>query len=261
MPETKVLAPGFFCWCELGARDSAGAKRFYAGLFGWETHETPAGDAGTYGMIQLHGRAVGGLYQLTPDMAGVPPSWLPYVKVRSADASSRKAAELGGQIVMGPIDVMTAGRMSVLQDPTGGTFAIWEAREHGGAEAMGEVNSPCWFELVSTDKPEAGAFYAALFDWKLESFLGAMDYTMFKVGEQSVGGLMQRPMEMGDMPSHWMIYFSVADCDASVARVKQLGGSLCAGPMDIPSVGRFAVVADPDGAAFAVIRLSPPGDV
>ncbi len=261
MPETKVAAPGFFCWCELGARNAAGAKKFYGQVFGWQTHDTPAGDAGTYGMIQLDGRAVGGLYEMTKDMVAFPPHWLAYVRVTSADSTSRKVAELGGKVVMGPMDVMTAGRMSVCQDPTGGTFAIWEPREHQGASAMGEVNSPCWFELVSTDKPEAGAFYAALFDWKLETWMGPTDYMVFKNGEQSVGGLMQRTPEMGDAPSQWTVYFSVADCDASVARVKELGGSLCAGPMDIPQVGRFAIVADPEGATFAVIRLTPPGDV
>lgn len=262
MAEPKVQAPSTFCWTEAGVADVGRAKEFYGRLFGWTVDEQPAGE-GTYGMIRLHGRDVGGLYQLSSEMTaqGVPAHWLAYVRVDDVDAVSAKVAGLGGRVVMGPFDVMTAGRMAVLQDPTGGTFALWQPREHTGSAVMGEPGSPCWFELVTTDKQEAGAFYAALFGWQLESFLGAMDYTLFKVGEMSVGGMMQRTEEMGDVPSHWLIYFAVADCDASVSAAREAGGTVVAGPMEIPSVGRFALVAAPDGAMFAVIRLSPPGDL
>jgi predicted enzyme related to lactoylglutathione lyase len=261
MPETRVLAPGTFCWCEVGTADAAAAKKFYGELFGWTTTDVPAGDAGTYTMIRLDGRDVGGLYELSKEMReqGVPPHWLAYVKVASADATAAKAGELGGRVVMGPFDVMTAGRMAVVQDPTGGTFALWQPKEHAGAGAMGEVGSPCWHELISTDKAEAGAFYAALLSWQMESFLGAMDYTIFKQEEKSVAGLMQRTEEMGEVPSHWMIYFAVEDCDASAEKAARLGGEVCVPPTDIPQVGRFAVLADPGGAMFAVIRLTNPG--
>ena len=263
MAEPKVQAPSIFCWCEVGVANVETAKEFYGHLFGWAVEDQPAGDAGTYGMIRLDGRDVGGLYRLSAEMTaqGVPPHWLSYVRTVDVDAAVARVPELGGRVVMGPFDVMTAGRMAVVQDPTGGTFAMWQPREHPGSGAMGEPGSPCWFELVTTDKNEAGAFYAALFGWQLESFLGAMDYTLFKSGEMSVGGMMQRTEEMGEVPSHWLIYFAVADCDAAVARAQEIGGTPVAGPMEIPGVGRFALLADPDGAMFAVIRLSPPGDI
>jgi hypothetical protein len=218
----------------------------------------PTGDAGTYTMLQIDGRDVGGLYELSKDMVaqGVPPHWLAYVKVAKVDDAAKKAAELGGRVVMGPFDVMTAGRMAVVQDPTGGTFAMWEPREHLGATAMGEIGTPCWYELTSTDKAEAGAFYAALFSWTLETFLGAMDYTIFKNGEMSVGGLMGCPEGTDAVPSHWTIYFSVEDCDATVAKAERLGGKVVAPAMDVPTVGRMAFLADPGGAIFAVIRLT-----
>lgn len=259
MPETRVQAPGTFCWCEVGVADVGVAKEFYGRLFGWTTKDMPAGDAGTYSMIQIDGRDVGGLYELSKEMLaqGVPPHWLAYVRVEDVDAVAEKVGGLGGRVVMGPFDVMTAGRMAVVQDPTGGAFALWQPREHPGASAMGEVGAPCWFELISTDKAEAGAFYAALFGWQLESFLGSMDYTIFKQGEKSVGGLMQRTEEMGDVPSHWMIYFSVDDCDETLAKAESLGGKSCTPPIEIPDVGRFAVVADPGGAMFAVIKTMP----
>ncbi|MFN8176710.1 MAG: VOC family protein [bacterium] len=258
MTDTKVLAPGTFCWCEVGTANARVATKFYGDLFGWTAREMPAGDAGAYTMLEIDGRNLGGLYELSRDMLdrGVPPHWLAYVKVAKVDDAAQKATELGGRVVMGPFDVMTAGRMAVVQDPTGGTFAMWEPHEHAGAAAMGEIGTPCWYELTSTDKAEAGAFYAALFSWTLETFLGAMDYTIFKNGELSVGGLMQCPEGADAVPSHWTIYFSVEDCDATVAKAERLGGKVVAPAMDVPTVGRMAFLADPGGAIFAVIRLT-----
>lgn len=263
MAEPNVQVSSTFCWNEVGVADAARAKDFYGRLFGWTVEDQPAGEQGVYGMIRLEGRDVGGLYQLSAQMLGqgVPPHWLAYIRVADADAAAGKVPGLGGKVVMGPFDVMTSGRMAVIQDPTGGTFALWQPREHPGAAVMGEPGSPCWYELITTDKHEAGAFYAGLFGWQLESFLGAMDYTLFKNGEQSVGGMMQRTEDMGEVPSHWLIYFAVDDCDGSVRQAVEIGGCAVAGPMEIPGVGRFALLADPDGAMFAVITLAPPGDV
>ena len=263
MPETRVQAPGQFCWCEVGTTDAGAARSFYAGLFGWTMNEVPAGDMGTYTMIQLDGRDVGGMYELSKEMLaqGVPAHWLAYVKVMSADAAAARVTELGGHVVNGPFDVMQAGRMAVAKDPTGGVFAIWEPRQHAGAGAMGEVGAPCWFELISTDKAEAGAFYAALFSWQMESFLGPMDYTIFKQGDMSVAGLMQCTEEMGQVPTHWLTYFAVDDCDASAGKAAQLGGKIMAPPWDIPDVGRIAVLADPSGAMFAIIKTTFPAGI
>jgi predicted enzyme related to lactoylglutathione lyase len=149
--------------------------------------------------------------------------------------------------------------MSVITDPTGATFAIWEPKAHQGSTAMGVPNTACWFECLSTDAKEAGAFYAKLFEWELESFPGAEDYTLFKQGEASTGGLMQRTEEMGEVPSHWMIYFAVSDCDASAKKAEELGGKLVHPPSDIPSVGRFAIGCDPTGAMFSIIKLEQQG--
>jgi predicted enzyme related to lactoylglutathione lyase len=262
MPDTKVLAPGSFCWCDVSATDVAGCKSFYGDLFGWETQETGEGDF-RYVMLRRGSLEVGGMYELRPDQReqGVPSHWLAYVLVENVDESAERAQALGGNLVMGPMDVMDVGRTALIQDPTGGVIALWQAKPHGGGGLADGPGTPCWHELTSTDAMEATAFYAALFGWKLQSFLETMDYTLFKNGEQSVGGAMQRTEEMGDAPSHWMTYFAVADCDASVKRVKELGGRLVSGPNDIPQVGRSAMVADPDGAMFTLIRLTPAGDV
>lgn len=262
MPETTVQAPGTFCWCEVAVTNAERARKFYRDLFGWSVRETSMGDAFAYGMIQSDGREIGGMYEIPREMRaqGVPPHWMSYVAVKSVDETAAKIPGMGGRILNGPMDVMSAGRMAVLQDPTGAVFSIWEAREHPGAAVTGENGRPCWFELVTSDTNRAGAFYEALFGWKREPFLGG-GYTIFRNGETSVGGMMQRTPEMGDAPSSWTIYFSVEDCDGFVRKAQEVGGRLVAGPMDVPSVGRFAVLADPDGAMFAVIRPEPAGDV
>jgi predicted enzyme related to lactoylglutathione lyase len=256
MAETRVKAPGTFCWAEVATSDTSRAKEFYRALFGWTADDHPS-DHGTYTILKHGGRDVVGLYELMPEQKsqGVPPHWMPYVLVKDCDATSGRVEELGGRLIVGPTDVMDMGRMSVLADPTGGCVSLWQAR--GAADAaMGVPGTPCWFELVSTDRAEATAFYAALLGWQLETW-GA-DYTLFKNGEQSVAGAMQRTEEMGEIPSHWMTYLAVEDADAAAERAKELGGSILHPPSDIPKVGRFSVLADPLGAAFSVIRFEAP---
>jgi predicted enzyme related to lactoylglutathione lyase len=259
MAETRVQAPGTFCWCDLSTPDIKAAKSFYAKLFGWTLEDVPAAEAGTYTMIRLGDAEVGGMSQMSDDMKaqGVPPNWLAYVMVESADKMTAKAKKEGGSVVMGPFDVMDVGRMSVIQDPTGATFALWEAKSHHGATTMGVPGTACWFECISTDKAESGAFYAALFGWELESFPGSADYTLFKQGDTTTGGLMQRTKAMGDAPSHWMINFAVKDCDASARKARELGARIVHPPTDVPDVGRFAILCDPTGAMFSILTLDP----
>ncbi len=257
MPETKVQAPGSFCWSEVCTTDPEAARKFYGELFGWTAEEVPS-DGGAYTMLRLDGQDVGGMYQLAKEQVeqGVPPHWMAYVLVEDLDATTAKISELGGKVVMGPMDVMDVGRMTLLQDPTGAVLSLWQAKSHKGGAAIGVPNSPCWFELISTDMVEATAFYAGLFGWELETWHGEGEYILFKNGETSIGGAMQRTPEMGEVPSHWITYFSVTDCDAAADKAAELGGRIINPPMDIPNVGRFALMADPVGAMFAVIKLA-----
>lgn len=261
MPETQalLLAPGMFCWVELASGDPQSAKKFYGELFGWNFDDTDAGHGFTYTMIDAAGAGFGGMYPLM-DMQreqGVPPHWLNYVMVEDCDESTERAQSLGGKLVMGPHDVMDKGRMSLLQDPTGAVFAIWETKEEGEAPTpMGPPNTPCWFELVTPDRDEACAFYAALLGWELEDFEGGnMEYKLFKIGETSVAGAMAPTPEMGEIPAHWMMYVHAPDVDAVVAKAQANGGQCVAGPMDIPQVGRMAVISDPSGAIFSAISF------
>jgi predicted enzyme related to lactoylglutathione lyase len=254
MPEITRHEPGSHCWSELATSDTAAAKRFYTGLFGWEAEDTPAGPDMVYTMLRLRGREAGALYQQDKAEAGqgVPPHWNVYVAVESADATAARAKELGGTLMMEPFDVMEHGRMAIVQDPTGAVICAWQARAHIGARVEQEDGAPCWIELYTKDTRKAGEFYPKLFGWSAKESPG---YTEFHAGSKPVGGMMAIQAEWGEMPPHWMIYVQVADPDATARKAQSLGGTVHKEPTDIPEVGRFAVLADAQGATFSVIRL------
>ena len=127
------------------------------------------------------------------------------------------------------------------------------------------VNEPGalnWNELQSRDVDAAKAFCGAVFGWVPDDQdFGGMTYTLFNVGGTGVAGAMPTPSQVPDeVPAFWLSYFTVEDCDASVARVQELGGRAFGPPHTLEGVGRFAVVADPHGATFGVIAGEPPAE-
>lgn len=261
MPEITKAQPGSFCWFELGTTDAAAARSFYGGLFDWTTSDRQMGPDMVYSMLQLGGKDVGGMYNLPPDMRarGVPSHWLVYVATDSADDTSAKAKAAGGNVVNGPFDVADHGRMSVIKDPQGAVFGVWQAKKHGGVRLYGEDNAPCWAELATTDDESARSFYTKAIGWKPDvKSAGPMPYTEWIAGDGTVVGGMLRMTghQWKGVPPHWMTYFSVADCDASAARAAKGGATVKVPPNDIPQVGRFSVIEDPTGAVFSIIKLA-----
>ena len=260
MTVTQAHAPGTFCWAELLTTDAQAAKRFYTGLFGWGYQEVPIGENAYYTMFEVGGKWISALHQMGPEQAaqGIPPNWLSYISAESADRMVARARELGATVLTEPFDVFDSGRMGVVQDPTGAVVGIWEARNHLGAGIVGEPNSLCWNELYTTDVDRAAGFYSGLLGWEPQKQpMGDFVYTYFKHGERMSGGMMQLTPEWGPVPAHWMVYYAVDDCDAKTALAESLGGKICMPPSDVPEVGRFAMIEDPQGAAFAIIKLLP----
>lgn len=249
---------GHFCWLDLGTTDRVGAVGFYAKLFGWGSVDAPM-EKDVYTMFKLKDHDAGAVYQLSPEMLsqGIPPHWLLYVSVDDVDAAAARVAPNGGQMLMGPFDVMTHGRMAVARDPQGATFAMWQAKSHSGIGIMDEAGAFCWPELNTTDAAGAIAFYSGVLGWghKTDAQGLTAGYNEWKVGDRPIGGMMQIRPEWGPVPSHWMPYFQVEDCDATVASAASLGAKTIMPPTDIPNVGRFSVLQDPQGAHFSIIRL------
>jgi predicted enzyme related to lactoylglutathione lyase len=258
MPPMDQYAPGTFCWADLGTSDAAAAKRFYTALFGWTAEDRPSGPDTFYTMLLRDGRSVTALYSQEAAHQSGPPHWLSYISVGSATDASRRARALGGRVVDEPFDVLDVGRMAVVQDPTGAVVALWEPRRHAGAGIIGETNAMCWNELATTRTDLAEAFYAGLFGWAADTHAaGARAYTTFTGGGVPRAGMRAIDPARGPVPPHWLVYFAVSDCDGQVALVQSLGGRVRVPPGDIPGIGRFAIVSDPQGATFAVIALRP----
>jgi uncharacterized protein len=258
MVEKTKYDPGTFCWVELAAKDGAAAKRFYTSLFGWEVDDLPVPDGSVYTMLKKNGKQVGAMYQMGPHQGGVPPHWNSYVSVASSDASAVKAKELGGKVILEPFDVLDAGRMAIVSDPTGAVFSLWEARRHIGAQLVNEPGAFCWNELYTTDPKKAADFYSALFGWTKDArHMDFGEYVIFEHGGRQMGGMMQLPKEWA-APPHWHVYFAVDDCDRAVATATGLGAKVMVPPTDIENVGRFAMLTDPEGAGFAMIKLNAP---
>jgi uncharacterized protein len=250
MSQVDKHDPGSFSWPELATSDPAAAKTFYAGLFGWGFDDSPAGPDMVYTTVKKNGRSVGALYR-DPKETGIPPHWNTYVTVSSADVSAKTASDLGGKVVAEPFDVMEYGRMAVVQDPTGAMICLWQPKKHIGAQVVNEQGALCWAELDTSDTGAAQKFYTALFGWGAKV---SPEYTEWQKAEMSIGGMMKIPEQWGPMPSSWLVYFGSDDVDATAAKASKSGGKAIVPPTNIPDMGRFAVLADPQGAVFAVFR-------
>ncbi|MCM3877257.1 MAG: VOC family protein [Thermoanaerobaculia bacterium] len=255
MAEVTSHAPGEFCWVELGTTDQNAAKGFYGKLFDWTFRDDAMGPGEVYTTFLLKGQPVAAGFKLDPKQhPGVPPHWMPYVATADADATARRAGELGGNVKLGPFDVMDFGRMAVLTDPSGAAFSVWQAKTHRGIGIHNEPGAFCWGQLNTSDMAKAEAFYTALFGWAAKTGSDdTMTYTEWVLGGIPIGGMMALP-EGVPAPPHWLAYFAVADCDATAVRAASLGATTCVPPTDIPGTGRFAVFADPQGATFAIYK-------
>jgi len=253
MPEFTSHEPGAFCWIELATSDTAGAKSFYTSLFGWTVNEFPMGEQGTYSIFQKNGLDAAAMYKQDASQQGIPPNWMSYVNVTSADESAAKAKSLGATVMMEPFDVYDFGRMSVLADPQGAVFSLWQANKNIGVHIRDDNDTLSWNELQARDLDKARAFYTGLFGWSLKE---SPDYTEIHLGKRGIGGMMESKAPPG-APSFWLPYFLVENCDATVGKASASGGAVHVPGTDIPNVGRFAVLQDPQGAAFSIIQMSP----
>jgi predicted enzyme related to lactoylglutathione lyase len=257
MPE---YAPGTPSWVELSTPDADASAAFYGEVLGWSTTEPGPEASGGYRMFQQEDKNVAGLMGHMQE--GQPTAWATYVSVEDAEKTAEKVTAAGGSVIVAPMDVMDIGRMAVFADPTGAVFGVWQPKSFTGADLVNEPNSLCWNEVHTRDTESDKAFYTSVFGWQAgrPSFEGAPEtYTVWELGGKPVGGMMPMTEEMfpPDVPPHWSVCFAVADCDATVDKARERGGTVVAEPVDMP-IGRFAAVIDPQGAWFTL--MEPAGD-
>jgi hypothetical protein len=278
MPERDGYIPGVPCWVDTNQPDPGAALPFYAGLFGWQFEDTmPEGSGGSYFIGRIRGgdvAAIGSIPEGAPPMA----MWNTYVWVASADETASKVRAAGGTVLTEPFDIMDAGRMAVVADPTGAAFCLWQAKSHRGAKVVNEHGSLNFNGLATRDPEGAKSFYGAVFGWQTLTLPSGVMWTLPGYGdhlEEGSPGLREQMAQMGPegfidvvaalnpipdddaaTPPHWNVTFGVDDADATGAKARELGGEVVAGPIDAPWT-RIVVIKDPQGATFVASQFVP----
>lgn len=246
--------PGKFVWFEHVSNDVAKARAFYSALCGWTVQPMPMGEQ-AYDIIMNGASGIGGFRAAEP---GVPGHWASYLSVSDVDKSLAAATAAGASTLMPGTDFGTVGRAAAIADPTGAAVCLWKGAQGDPAdEEKTPVGGWFWNELFTKDAKAAVSFYERVFGFSHDEMdMGAQGtyYLLKDAAGKMRGGVMQQPPGLA-VPSSWLPYVHVADCDAAVAKATQLGAqAITMPPTDIPNVGRFAVMIDPVGAAIAVIK-------
>jgi predicted enzyme related to lactoylglutathione lyase len=272
MSERDGYQAGVPCWVASVHPDPENAVAFYTELFGWEAEETMGTNSpGKYYLCRLRGRDVAAVGSQRGGGAPPVPVWGTYIWVESADDTVAKVTDAGGSVIVEPFDLLDAARMAVVADPAGAVFGVWQPAEHRGARLVNEPGAWSMSQLNTYDPDGSKAFYGAVFGWETDTFdLGEGEIMLWRLpgyvgGEpeqpvsREVVGVML-PMSGGRSPedeaAHWSVDFWVDDVDAAADKAAELGGEAVVSPMDT-SVGKTAVLADPQGAVFSVSKVGP----
>lgn len=241
---------GFPCWADVSSPDMDAAQSFYSAVLGWEFRQTGE-EYGGYRMAIRNGEQAAGL---GPTQEGAPAAWTLYFAADDVDEMTARAKELGATVVAEPFEVPGQGRMSILTDPTGASFGLWQSLGHDGFGVMEEPGFFAWCELNTWDVEAANEFYGQLFGATSSKTPGTLTtYYVLEMDAHHIGGLQQMSERWQGVSPHWMPYFQAEDTDAAVERAKAHGGTVVLQPTDSP-YGRLAILVDPANAAFTVIQ-------
>jgi len=258
MQVVKKYPNGMASWVDLSTPDPAAAKEFYSGLFGWEfTDEYHEGTL-IYHNALLNGYRVAGMGQQDEGMvtAGMPPMWTTYFNHDDVAGIADKATRAGGQVMFPPMQVMEEGHMTMIVDPTGAVFGVWQPLGHIGAQLVNIPNTLVWNELQTNAIGASRDFYAEVLGWEYD--VNASGYVSCKVDGRAQAGMVAIEESWGDVPPNWGLYFLVENAASTVARAEELGGTILMPITEADGVGRFAIIRDPQGAIFSAIEYDSP---
>jgi len=255
MAEAKTAIANKPAWVDLSSSDPAGSREFYAKLFGWKVEVDPDPQYGGYALAKLNGKDVAGI---GPKQSPEGPSaWAVYIGTPDAEELGKKVQAAGGKVIAPAFDIGEQGRMAVFQDPSGAFISGWQPTRMGGFQ-IGGANTYGWAELNARGVDKALPFYKKVFGWTVKtSPMGESGppYNEFQIGGESIAGAMEmNPMVPAEMPSYWMVYFSVPDVDKAFKKATDAGATEMMAPQEFPG-GRFAILSDPQGAAFGLLSM------
>jgi len=240
-------------WVDLSTSDAPASREFYSKLFGWTVDVNPDPQYGGYGRATIDRKDVAGISPTqTPDQ---PTAWSFYIGTDDAGATARAVKDAGGKVAMEPFDVGDQGRMAVFQDPTGAFISVWQPTQMGGFQTDAP-NSFGWAELNARGIERALPFYQQVFGWttKRSPVPNGPDYFEFQVDGDSVAGASEmNPTVPAGTPSHWLVYFGVENVKAAFDKAVGIGARELMAPQSYPG-GEFAIVTDPQGAAFGLFN-------
>ena len=256
------MAIGRFCWYDLMTTDPAAGKNFYTGVLGWGTEKWENEGGVDYNMWSTERGPIGGVTQLSEEAvaAGAPPHWLAYVEVDDVAGTLAKAEQLGASVMVAATPIDDAGEFAVFADPQGATLALYRSNHGAGEFQPPRTGDFSWHELMTTDYEAALAFYSDLFGWEgteLHEMGPGANYQIFGQpgNPMPLGGMFNITQEMQAQPA-WGYYVTVDSLDATLDKVRNQGGTVIVGPMEVPGGDRIAQCTDPQGAFFALHELA-----
>jgi uncharacterized protein len=255
MAEAKTAVAHKPVWVDLSSGDAAGSRDFYSKLFGWKVEVNPDPQYGGYAMATIGGKDVAGIGP--KQMAEAPSAWTVYIGTSDAADTVKKAEAAGGKVIAPLMVVGDQGSMAIIQDPSGAMFGVWQSKNMTGSQVMGEANTYGWAELNSRGVDKARPFYTKLFGWgeKKSEMAPGEEYTEFLAGGESIaGGMEMNSMVPAQVPSYWLVYFTVEDVDKSHKKAVELGAQEMLAPQDFPG-GRFSILSDPQGASIGLLKM------
>jgi hypothetical protein len=258
LAKTAVALINKPAWVELSTPDAAASRDFYARVFGWDVEVIEDPQYGGYGMARIGDQDAAGI--APKQSAEQPTAWAVYFGTDDVDRLADKVKAAGGSVITDPFDVGDQGRMAVFQDPSGAFFSGWQAAQMRSF-ATDQPNSYGWVELNARGLERAIPFYEEVFGWTHTTSEAEGDtpaYTQFQLNDEQIAGAFEMNPEIpSSVPSYWTVYFNVDDVDRTFQQALQVGAKEVVSPQDYPG-GRFAILSDPHGATFALVKSAQP---
>lgn len=266
-PSVVPPVAGTPIWFDNPTPDREAGKEFYSAVFGWGWFEFTTDALGTYSIGTLNGKQVAALVddRYTSRDADGPKMWRAYFLSDDVEAAAAKCVDLGGKMLRGKQSHGDLGRSIECATSEGAAFILWSGRDTLAGRATMEYGTPRWPEYYTRDLEGTYRLFQEAIGITFKptelpvDASGATTYTYHIMTDNSggaVGGMFEMGEGWEELPCHMMVYFSVESCDDAAKLVSDNGGRVCVPPYDMP-FGKFAVLEDPQGITFSVLRPNP----